>query len=58
MRVPDRRDAVRHAIRVARDGDTVLLAGKGPEETLERGHETIPWDEAREAREALADLQG
>ncbi|WP_407540033.1 UDP-N-acetylmuramoyl-L-alanyl-D-glutamate--2,6-diaminopimelate ligase [Deinococcus radiomollis] len=51
--VPDRRQAIRAAISVARPGDTVLLAGKGPEDTLEREHETLPWNEAQEARDAL-----
>ena len=32
----------------------VLLAGKGHERTLERAHETLPWDEVQEARAALA----
>src|SRR5690606_28850314 len=35
--------------------DTVVLAGKGPEATLERGDETIDWDEIGEARRALAE---
>ncbi|ADV68454.1 UDP-N-acetylmuramoyl-L-alanyl-D-glutamate--2,6-diaminopimelate ligase [Deinococcus maricopensis] len=52
--VPDRRDAIRRAVALARPGDTVLLAGKGPEDTLERGAETLPWDEVAEARAALA----
>ncbi|MVN87991.1 UDP-N-acetylmuramoyl-L-alanyl-D-glutamate--2,6-diaminopimelate ligase [Deinococcus sp. HMF7620] len=53
-RVPDRRDAIRRAVALAQPGDTVLLAGKGPEDTLERAHETLPWDETGEARAALA----
>ena len=51
--IPDRRDAIRTAIRLAQPGDTVLLAGKGPEDTLERAHETIPWNETQEAADAL-----
>ncbi|MGY2892557.1 UDP-N-acetylmuramoyl-L-alanyl-D-glutamate--2,6-diaminopimelate ligase [Deinococcus sp. UYEF24] len=51
--VPDRRQAIRAAISAARPGDTVLLAGKGPEDTLERLHETIPWNEVQEALDAL-----
>jgi UDP-N-acetylmuramoyl-L-alanyl-D-glutamate--2,6-diaminopimelate ligase len=35
----------------------VLLAGKGPEDTLERATETIPWDEAGLARTLLTELQ-
>ncbi|MGI8747802.1 MAG: Mur ligase family protein, partial [Deinococcus sp.] len=53
--IPDRREAIRRAVGLARPGDTVLLAGKGPEDTLERLGETIPWDEAGEARAALLD---
>ncbi|UBV42235.1 UDP-N-acetylmuramoyl-L-alanyl-D-glutamate--2,6-diaminopimelate ligase [Deinococcus taeanensis] len=52
-RVPDRRDAIRRAIGLARPGDTVLLAGKGPEDTLERAHEVVPWNEVQEALDAL-----
>lgn len=51
--IGDRREAIRHAIREAKAGDTVLLAGKGPEDTLERHTETIPWNEVQEAHEAL-----
>lgn len=52
--IPDRRAAIRAAIALAQPGDTVLLAGKGPEDTLERAHETIPWNETQEALDALA----
>jgi UDP-N-acetylmuramoyl-L-alanyl-D-glutamate--2,6-diaminopimelate ligase len=51
--VPDRREAIRYAVSHAGEHDTVLLAGKGPEETLERDTETIPWDEMAEAQAAL-----
>ena len=52
--IGDRREAIRYAVRHAQPGDTVLLAGKGPEDTLERAAETLPWNEVEEAREALA----
>jgi len=52
---PDRSAAIRLALRHARPGDVVLLAGKGHERTLERATETLPWDEAAEARAALAE---
>jgi UDP-N-acetylmuramoyl-L-alanyl-D-glutamate--2,6-diaminopimelate ligase len=51
--VPDRRDAIQKAIQLAQPGDTVLLAGKGHERTLERTGLTLPWDESAEARIAL-----
>jgi UDP-N-acetylmuramoyl-L-alanyl-D-glutamate--2,6-diaminopimelate ligase len=53
---PDRRGAIVLALGLARPGDVVLLAGKGHERTLERGDGTLPWDEAAEARAALAAL--
>ena len=52
--MPDRREAIRRAVGLARPGDLVLLAGKGPETTLERRFETLPWDEVAEAKAALA----
>ena len=51
--IPDRREAIRHVIAAAELGDTVLLAGKGPEDTLERGAEALPWNEVQEAVSAL-----
>jgi UDP-N-acetylmuramoyl-L-alanyl-D-glutamate--2,6-diaminopimelate ligase len=51
--VPDRREAIQMAVRLAQPGDTVLLAGKGHERTLERDGQTLPWDESAEARIAL-----
>ncbi len=52
--IPDRTDAIRHAVVSAAPGDTVLLAGKGPEDTIERGSEAVPWNEVEEARAAIA----
>jgi UDP-N-acetylmuramoyl-L-alanyl-D-glutamate--2,6-diaminopimelate ligase len=51
--VPDRREAIQMAIKLAQPGDTVLLAGKGHERTLERDGLTLPWDESAEARIVL-----
>ena len=51
---PDRRTAIRTAVADAAPGDVVVLAGKGPEATLERADGAVPWDEVGEARAALA----
>lgn len=51
--IGDRREAIRFAVLGASPGDTVLLAGKGPEDTLERGDLALPWDEVAEAAAAL-----
>ncbi|USQ80262.1 UDP-N-acetylmuramoyl-L-alanyl-D-glutamate--2,6-diaminopimelate ligase [Ornithinimicrobium faecis] len=53
--IGDRREAIAYAVSGADPADTVVLAGKGPEETLERDTETIPWDEMSQARLALQD---
>ena len=52
--LPDRRAAIAGAIAGAAPGDTILLAGKGHENTMVYADRTIPWDEAAEARRALA----
>ncbi len=51
--IPDRREAIQAAIEMAKAGDTVLLAGKGHERTLERGAAILPWDENAEARAVI-----
>jgi UDP-N-acetylmuramoyl-L-alanyl-D-glutamate--2,6-diaminopimelate ligase len=51
--VPDREEAILKAILEAQEGDTVLLAGKGHEATLERGQEALPWNEREVALKAL-----
>lgn len=51
--IGDRPEAIRYAVGHAGPRDTVVLAGKGPEDTLERDTETIPWDEVDQARAAL-----
>lgn len=53
--IDDRRDAIAYAIGLARQGDVVLLAGKGHERSIVYGTEQRPWDEAGAARVALAD---
>ena len=53
--MPERRAAIREAVARAAPGDVVILCGKGHEATLERKGEVLPWDEAAEARGALAE---
>ena len=42
---PDRRDAIRAALRAARQGDVVLIAGKGHETHQEIAGEKMPFDD-------------
>lgn len=50
---PDRQTAVHLAIGMARAGDTVLLAGKGHEQSIIVGADKLPWDDRLAARTAL-----
>ena len=51
--IPDRTAAIDFAIRGAAAGDTVLLAGKGHEQTIEMADGPVPWDERAVAESAL-----
>ena len=51
--VIDRRSAIRRAIEIAREGDTVLLAGKGHELSMRTAKGSEPWDERAEAEAAI-----
>ncbi len=53
----DRRHAIDLAFKRADKGDTVLLAGKGTEQSIVIGNTHWPWDERRIAREVLQDLR-
>jgi UDP-N-acetylmuramoyl-L-alanyl-D-glutamate--2,6-diaminopimelate ligase len=53
VRIANRHDAISHAINYAQAGDTVLLAGKGHETSLERADAVLDWHEVDEAQRAL-----
>ena len=54
----DRRAAIAAAIRDARAGDVVLVAGKGHESTQTIGSQVLPFDDRAVARELLASRAG
>jgi len=54
--IPDRREALRFALEMAKPGDTVLLAGKGHEAYQIVGNESLPFDDRAVARELLDEL--
>jgi UDP-N-acetylmuramoyl-L-alanyl-D-glutamate--2,6-diaminopimelate ligase len=49
----DRRQAIRHAIKIAQQGDMVLIAGKGHENYQIFKDATVSFDDRKEAAEAL-----
>lgn len=53
LKVPDRREAIRTAIRLALPSDTVLIAGKGHEDYQIVGKKKFPFDDRVEAKKAL-----
>lgn len=55
---PDRRAAIGQAIEAAREGDVVVIAGKGHEQGQEIDGELLPFDDREVAREALRRLVG
>jgi UDP-N-acetylmuramoyl-L-alanyl-D-glutamate--2,6-diaminopimelate ligase len=52
--VPGRREAITEAIRIAREGDIILVAGKGHETGQIIGDRVLPFDDALVARECAA----
>jgi len=52
--IVDRKEAIARAVRDARGGDLVLIAGKGHEKYQHIGDRTLPFDDVEVAREALA----
>jgi UDP-N-acetylmuramoyl-L-alanyl-D-glutamate--2,6-diaminopimelate ligase len=53
----DRRRAIGRALEQAREGDVVLIAGKGHEQGQEIAGEKLPFDDGEVAREALRRLR-
>jgi len=50
---PDRAAAIASAIEAARDGDVVVIAGKGHEQGQQFAERTLPFDDRETARDAL-----
>ena len=51
--IADRTEAIRVAIAHANAGDTLVLAGKGHEQSIIVGREKVPWDDRKVARDLL-----
>jgi len=57
-RVPDRGEAIKFALRLAKEGDIVLSCGKGHEQSMCFGKTEYLWDDRIAMRAALAELLG
>ncbi len=54
--IPSRRDAIKHAMEIARQGDIIILAGKGHETYQEIEHVKHDFDERVVVKEILAEM--
>ena len=57
-RVPDRGEALRMAVQMARPGDVVISCGKGHEQSMCFGVMEYPWDDRTALRAALSEHLG
>ena len=57
-RVPDRGEAIKFALQLAKPGDIVLSCGKGHEQSMCFGSTEYLWDDRTAMRAALADYLG
>ncbi len=54
--VSDRKEGIRKALSLAHSGDSVLIAGKGAEQSMEVRGGQIPWDDREVVRKELKNL--
>jgi len=57
-RIPDRGEAIKFALQLARPGDIVISCGKGHEQSMCFGAKEHPWDDRTAMRAALAEYLG
>jgi UDP-N-acetylmuramoyl-L-alanyl-D-glutamate--2,6-diaminopimelate ligase len=57
-RIPDRGEAIKFAIRLAKEGDIVLSCGKGHEQSMCFGKTEYLWDDRTAMRAALSEFLG
>ncbi|MCD6400567.1 MAG: UDP-N-acetylmuramoyl-L-alanyl-D-glutamate--2,6-diaminopimelate ligase [Anaerolineales bacterium] len=55
-RIPDRGNAIRYALNLARPHDLVIVLGKGHEQSMCFGEREYPWDDRTAVRAALAEF--
>ena len=56
--IPDRKEAIRYCMENAKDGDIIVLAGKGHEDYQETKGVRHPFSDMVEAQKALAIREG
>ena len=57
LKIIDRREAIRRALSLAREGDVVVISGKGSEDAIAiAGGKKIPWDERKVVEEEFTKI--
>ncbi len=56
IKIPDRREAIRWLLGIAKSGDVILFCGKGADITMMIGTEQIPWNEREIIEQELSKL--
>lgn len=56
--IEDRRQGIAKALSLANQNDVVLITGKGAEQSMELGDQSIPWDDREVVKEELKKLLG
>ena len=56
LKIPDRRKAIRTAIKIAQKNDIVVICGKGHEKSMCFGTTEYPWSDREEAEKAIKEL--
>ncbi len=51
--ITDRREGIKQAFKLAKEGYIVLITGKGAEQSMIIGSEKIPWDDRKVARQEI-----
>lgn len=51
--IPDRKEAIQHAVKIAQKDDIILIAGKGHETYQQIGHKKYDFDDREVARQAI-----
>ena len=56
-KIPNRREAIRKALEIAKNGDTIAITGMGAEESMVVGDKKIPWNDRQVIEEELQKLK-
>ncbi len=52
-KIPNRKEAIETAIKMAKKGDFVITTGKSHEKSMNYGHGEVPWDEYETVKQAI-----